>query len=105
MHTVRAALIASAITLSACAPRFAFPGAFQSYFAAVRAGRIHSICNDYARAHHGRLAIVMTEKGQPHMVAIDSLGFVRDNRVPGGPVWWPELPYRWVSVEKAIASR
>lgn len=100
-------IIAAAISLGlgACSPHyFTSAPAWQPYFKAVREGKVHSICDDAARSAvnraGGRLAIVLTETGEPHMVAIDGDGMVRDNRVPGGePVFWFELPYQWIAEE------
>lgn len=101
-HPLMAAAIGA--ELAACVPHYMVAGpAWQPYFRAVRAGEVHSPCDDAAaRAVErggGRLAIVLTEKDEPHMVAIDRLGLVRDNRV-AGPVFWWQLPYVWVTAER-----
>lgn len=95
-------IITAAITLGlgACSPHyFTASPAWQPYFQAVRAGRVQSVCDNAARNAPGRMAIVLTEDGKPHMVAIDALGYVTDNRLPGGAFWW-QLPYLWVTEER-----
>lgn len=99
---IRAPYIAAACALAigACSPRFEFNAAgWQPYFAQVRAGNHPSICDNAARQQPGRLAIVLTETGEGHMVAVERDGWVNDNRLPGGAYWW-QLPYRWIAEER-----
>ncbi len=94
----RALAFAAAAALAACAapePHFLLPeGVWANQFALARHGQTRD-CAALAAKTGYPMAIVITERGEGHMVALRPDGLVLDNRYPRPVPWW-WLPYTWI---------
>ncbi len=89
------AALVSACTAGAGEPHFLLPeGTWANQFQMARQGQARD-CAALAAATGYPMAIVITERGEGHMVALRPDGLVLDNRYPRPVPWW-WLPYTWI---------